>query len=366
MGAGLVVRHAATARDIRPSDVDNGEVPPHQAAPDEANLVSQTTNSFFRALARLSHARHSWGGIYLLAIAYLALVGPGNFLAGRRLTDYRLRIGLLLATVLGFAWLFNFVGRRGQGEVSVVHTLSYARLINDDTYDVMQWVNVFATRGDQYTIKHSAPHNIYATGQDYEPVNGWIESGKEGRFLVDIPIFSRRAFLHEAEMQGANLGVKIESWDGAETLKKLSLTMRPDFTNQILQCWAVQRDRVYGMKMTEGRLEFGGVDWQSLTWLLSESGSQNGVPVYAKRYYDDDTAVTDVKGRFGELVKPLIAWSLHIENFGQTNAPPPAADGRVQLYVLARSPKSFGITGPQFGQEIGYVLYHLDLLKPGS
>jgi len=366
MGAGLVVRHAATARDIRPSDVDNGEVPPHQAAPDEANLVSQTTNSFFRALARLSHARHSWGGIYLLAIAYLALVGPGNFLAGRRLTDYRLRIGLLLATVLGFAWLFNFVGRRGQGEVSVVHTLSYARPIDGDTYDVMQWVNVFATRGAQYTIQHPAPHNLYATGQDYEPVNGWIQSGKAGQFVVDIPMFSRRAFLHEAEMKGADLGLKIESWDGAETLKKLSLTLRPDFTNQILEGYVVQGDRAYIMKRTDGGIEFGGADWQALSSLLSKSGSPPGVPAYLNPYDDDATDPTDVKSRFRDLAKPLLGWSLNAANLTPTNAPPPAMDGRVQLFIFARSPESFRIAGPQFVREIGYVLYHLNLVKPGS
>jgi hypothetical protein len=365
IGSGLVVRHAATAREIRAPDVEDGVVPLRQSKPDEPTALPQTTDSFFRALARLSHPRHSWGWIYMLAIAYLALVGPGNLMAGRRLADYRLRIGLLLATVVGFAWLFNIVGRRGQGEASVVHTLSYARSVDGDTYNVMQWVNVFATRGAHYTIKHPAPHNIYATGQDYEPVNGWIESGKDGQFKVDIPMFSRRAFLHEAEMKGANLGVKIESWDGAETLKKLSLTMRPDFTNQILEGWVVQGDQAYAMKLTGGRLEFGDPGKQSLSSLLSESGSQHGVPDYANPY-DDDTAVTDVKGRFRELVKPLIAWSLNTENFTRADASAPAADGRVQLFLFARSPESFCISGSQFGREIGYVLYHLDLFRPGS
>ena len=141
---------------------------------------------------------------------------PANLLAGRKLADYRLRIVLLLATIAGFALLFNAVGRRGQGEASVIHSLSYARAIDGDTYEVMQWINVFATRGAHYTITHAAPHNLYATGQDYEPVNGLIESGKDGRFIVDIPMFSRRAFLHEAEMKGANIPVKIVSWEGAE------------------------------------------------------------------------------------------------------------------------------------------------------
>ena len=158
----------------------------------------------------------SWSLIYILAIAYAALVGPANLRAGRKLADYRLRIALLLATVAGFALLFDVVGRRGQGGACVVHSLSYARGLVGDTYDVMQWVNVFAVRGAHYTITHAASHNLYATGQDYEPVNGVIESGKDGRFVVDMPMFSRRAFLHEGEMKGANIPVKIVSWDGAD------------------------------------------------------------------------------------------------------------------------------------------------------
>ena len=111
-------------------------------------------------------------------IAYAVLAGPVNLRAARKLADYRLRIALLLATVAGFALLFDLVGRRGQGEANVVHSLSYARAIDGDTYDVMQWVNVFAARGANYTITHAAPHNLYATGQDYESVNGLIESAK--------------------------------------------------------------------------------------------------------------------------------------------------------------------------------------------
>ena len=82
----------------------------------------------------------------------MGLVGPGNLFWGRKFANYRLRIGLLLATIAGFAWLFNAVGRRGLGEASVVHTLSYARAIDGNTYDVMQWINVFATHGADYKI----------------------------------------------------------------------------------------------------------------------------------------------------------------------------------------------------------------------
>ena len=274
IGAGVVVRHAATARDIQVRDVQEGEVPLRQLKPGESPMPMQTADSFLLALSRLSQRRYSWGWLYLLAIAYLALAGPGNLAAARKLADYRLRIVLLLLTVAGFAYLFNLVGRRGQGEASVTHSLSYARAIDGDTYDVMQWVNVFAVHGAHYTIAHPAPHNLYATGQDYEAVNGFIESGKDGRFVVDIPMFSRRAFLHEAEMKGDNVPVKIVSWEGAEDLRKLVLSVGPDFTRQLLDGWVVQGNQIYTMKLATNGLAFDAANTETLEAFVAQSVPQ--------------------------------------------------------------------------------------------
>jgi hypothetical protein len=363
IGAGLVMRHAATARDIKMQDVQEDDVPMREFKPGELAAPSQTEDSFFRALTQLSQRHYSWGFIYILAIAYAALVGPVNLRAGRKLADYRLRIALLLATIAGFALFFDMVGRRGQSEANVVHSLSYARAIDGDAYDVTQWVNVFAARGAHYTITHAAPHNLYATGQDYEPVNGLIESGKDGRFVVDIPMFSRRAFLHEAEMKGANIPVKIVSWDGPGTLKHLVLTVGPDFTKQVLEGWAVQGDQIYQMKLTKDGLEFGDADKQPLQAFVSGAGLQQFQVGYG---YPQGNTVTDVEGQFRKCVKPLIAWSLGAEDFTKLNAPSPPANGRVQLFLFARSPDGFNISGSALGHETGYVLYRFDLFKPGT
>ncbi len=363
IGAGLVVRHAATARDIKMADVQEGDVPLREFKPGAQAAPLQTADSFLGALAQLSQRHYNWALIYLLAIAYTALVGPVNLRAGRKLADYRLRIALLLATIAAFALLFNFVGRRGQGEASVIHSLSYARAIDGDTYDVTQWINVFATRGAHYTITHAGPHNLYATGQDYEPVNGVIENGKAGRFVVDLPMFSRRAFLHEAEMKGANVPLKIVSWDGSGTLMHLVLTAGADFNRQVLDGWLVQGDRIYAMRSTKNGLEFGDSDWQSLQTFVSAAGLPPTAVVYG---YSQANTVTDVEGQFRKCARPLIAWSLGAVDFTRLNASSPAANERVQLYLFARSPEGFCITGTGLGHETGYVLYHFNLFKPAT
>jgi hypothetical protein len=361
IGAGMVVRHSATAREIRIQDVQAAEVPFRVFKPGEPGTPAGTADSFLRALSQFSQRRYNWGLIYLLAIAYAVLVGPVNLRVGWKLSDYRLRILLLLGTVAGFALLFDLVGRRGQGEANVVHSLSYARAIDGNTYDVMQWVNVFVTRGAKYTITHAAPHNLYATGQDYEAVNGLIENGKDGRFAVDIPMFSRRAFLHEAEMQGANIAVNIVSWDGTEALKRLVLNVGPDFTKQILEGWVVQGDQIYAMKLTKDSLEFDDAYKESLENFVSSTGLQSmGLTSGLEQGVKD----AETEGTFRKLAKPLLAWGLGAEDFTQPEASSPAANARVQLFLFTRSPHGFGITGQGLGQETGYVLYHFDLFKP--
>ena len=363
IGAGLAVRHAATAAQIQKQDIDPGDTGKKPKAED-SNEVYQITNTLFSALSRLSRTRLDWGLIYLLAIVYLGLVGPGNFLAGKRLADYRLRILVLLGTVAGFALLFNFVGRRGQGETSTVHTLSYARAIDGNTYDVLQWINVFATRGGHYTITHAAPHNIYSTGQDYESVNGWIDSGKDGQFTVDLPMFSHRGLLHEAEMKGTDLGVKIIDWQGAQTLKKLTLSAQPDFAKQIIEGWLVQGDQVYAMNVVDGHLEFSESSKKFLNEALSPSNPQQNPYAYGNPY-EDKVTDAEVEKQFQQLVKPLMAWSLGVNTAKTATVSPLAADNAVQLFLFAHSPQSFSVAGKQFSREIGYVLYRLDLFKPG-
>jgi hypothetical protein len=360
IGAGLVIRHNATVQQIHKQDVADNDIPLRQYKANGEPVDYQTTETFLRTLSQLSHPNHNWALIYLLAFAYLGLAGPGNLLIGKRFRDYRLRIVLLLATVAAFTGLFSLVGRRGQGEASVVHTLSYAHAIDGDHYNVMQWINVFATHGAHYTITHAAPHNLYATGQDYESVNGMIMSGKDGRFIVDVPMFSRRAVLHEAEMKGPDLSVKIVNWDGAKTLNKLTLTVQPEFTKQILKGWVVQGDQVYPVEITDGRLEFKSSGSQSLSWLVSQNESQ---PAYYGNPYDRNGNI-NVEDEFRKLAAPLMNWSLGTRDF--TNAPVPVPSGRVDLFLFARSPEGFGISGRQFGREVGYVLYHFDLFKPES
>jgi hypothetical protein len=120
----------------------------------------------------------------------------------------------------------------------------------------------------------------------------------------------------------------------------------------------VQGDQVYPVEITDGRLEFKSSGSQSLSWLVSQNESQ---PAYYVNPYDRNGNI-NVEDEFRKLAAPLMNWSLGTRDF--TNAPVPVPSGRVDLFLFARSPEGFGISGRQFGREVGYVLYHFDLFKP--
>jgi hypothetical protein len=178
-------------------------------------------------------------------------------------------------------------------------------------------------------------------------------------------MYSRRAFLHEAEMKGAAIPLTILNWEGTETLKGLTLTAGPGFTKRVLEAWLVQGDRWYAMKTQADRLELVESSGRELSALLKAALLPAGFrPRYAVESNDE---VEDEEARFRKLVKPLIAWSLGTsKELTDYTGSLRATDGRAQLFLFMRSPDTFGVSEPHFGREIGYVLYHLDLFRPGT
>jgi hypothetical protein len=348
IGAGIVVPHAVAVREFHPEDLGG---PATNANSNE--LVTFSADTFFGKLTGLSQPKHSWALIYLFSIVYMALVGPGNFLLGRRFGNYRVRLALLLITIAAFTAVFHAIGRAGQRNSAVVHTLSYARALDADTYNVTQWSSAFATHGAEYKITHNAPHNLYATGLDYEPVNGMIQNGKEGTFLVDMPIFSRRTFLHQAEMKGANITAKIIGGDSTAS-HPWAVRIDPSFGKQILEAHAVQGEHLFRLQVKEDRLEISGER------AFSELSPNNGGPQPFS--YGPHEENENVEMELRKAVDPMIGWSLgFVSKHSSTPTRFHPDDGRVQLFLFTRSPETFRITSPQFKNEIGYVLYHLDL-----
>ena len=117
VGAGLVVRHAAEAREIGESFLAAHGFPmPEGLKVSDKAMMGGPEDLLFDDLKSMTRPTHNWPLIYGLLLAYVVLLVPVNFIMGRKWRDYRRTIAFCLAVVAVFGWLFSVVGRRGYGE----------------------------------------------------------------------------------------------------------------------------------------------------------------------------------------------------------------------------------------------------------
>ena len=355
-GAGWIVRHAETRGEITEQRLDGDGFSAPRLEKGRNVIVWRFADALFPALAGFARPIHRWWLINALTLCYIAAVGPGIYWMARWNRNYRLVLLTLLGCVAAFGGLFAFVGRRGSGEQGAVHSLSCARALGDGQYQVTQWINVFATRGADYTLTHGAAHNLYAVVQDYERVNGEILGGKDGRFTVDIPFCSQRSFVHQGRMAGPALGLGVAAPPLGAFFSSTVLTVGPDFPAKPVAAWALYQDTLWPMHLRDGRLVPEGKA-ESVTNFLS----RQSVPGYNA---GTGGAVDEAakKAAFLQLAPYVVAWSLGgTEQFQHYVKEPWAAD-RLRLFVMAESPDSFRLRGTPVGPETGYTVYDTDVL----
>ncbi|OGV75039.1 MAG: hypothetical protein A3K19_14760 [Lentisphaerae bacterium RIFOXYB12_FULL_65_16] len=368
VGAGTVLRHG------RPVDAALEEVQ-HQIQARAATLtrgkkilLHRVEDYLVPALNRLVLPAHNWNLIELLTAVYALLVTLVSFLLFRKAKGHWLPLGGLLVLVVAFSAAFAQVGRQGYGERGSMYSLTYARALDAGRYDVTQWLTAFVTRGAQYALAHSATHNLYASTQDYEGANAAICSGKDGKALADIPVFSKQSFLHRGAMPGPDLGLQVITSKGEDTLEALTLAPGPAFPPAPVEMWVVHRRNVYPLARTlDGRLEASMPAWGTVDQLVNNDSLYKDQFVrQTGNWREEGPSDATVQKALRRLIGLLMARSQGgTESFTWcfSNEAAAMAPDRFQVFVFARSPESFGATGGVFGREQGYTLYHADLWR---
>ncbi len=364
VGSGMVVRHPADARKMSIGELRGKGYDTPELKNGQNMTIGNLDDAFLRKLGDLVRSRHNWPVIYLLTVVYMLLIFPGNLLVGRKYRNYWIPIGFFAVLVVVFGLIFNAVGRRGYGEKTNVSSLSYARPLGGRSYDVSQWVNVFVTSGDYYTLTHPSTHNYYSTCQEVEAVNGLIQSGKAGAFLVDIPLYSKRSFLHRGRMQGHDMSMKTVSWKGGSKLEELVLETGPSFPKEGITAWAVHAGTVYPMTVAGNRMVLSKMGPQAVADFFS--GDELGLDYFGPYgSYGVEADELTPERIFPKTLRPLMARAVGgTEAFQRYVAPPPPPKDLVQLFVFVKSPRGFSMAGEAFGNETGYTLYHIDLFRP--
>ncbi len=358
IGTGLVRRHEVGPREMSEKYLLEHGYPPRTLKQTQNPVVYDLEGLFSQRLSSLTRPTVNWSTIHLLALAYVAAIGPLHYRFRRRL-DYRVSILAFLGVVAVFGTALAFVGRRGYGESQTVNSLTIARVLGGGRYDCTQWISAFATTGDLYTLTHDAPANFYDTGAIFDAAGCRTLNGKDGRVQMDIPLYSSRTFIHRGVMTGDEVSVTLEKPTG-ETKGGRGWRLRtgPGFPKEFAEAQLLVDDVFHELVLRNGVLEVS---------------SKPAVPMgtYFSREKLSPLAYQTGFGRDANpdapraLLPLLMARALGVQDvFLQNIVEPPAPAGRMQLCVVARAPDSFRLRGPGFDRERGWVLYVQDLLQP--
>ncbi len=348
---------------------------------------------FFTSVKSFTRAEHPWGIIFTIVVAYFIVVGPVNFLLARRWRDWRRTTILHVSVVVAACVLLAWLGRRGLGETAAVNSFAYARPVAPGVYDVTQYVNAFAVSGGTYTFQYPSPkdmtpHSIFASCVDEEAVKGVIRNGPEGTFEADMPLYSERPWVWRGKMKGPDLGLEVESWPNVEDPRGLSIRCGGGFPEDIMQAWAVVGAKLQPLVKQSGRLvaEQSNEDFTNISSDLDENRRNLRYNSYS---HGDEERKTNPAEEYGKMVRPLMGWAVggtgayryriirasKVEEAGKAvERQEPTVDTHalsgdnpgdsIDLFVAARCPEGFRLLRNPFGREMGYVVYHVRLLKP--
>jgi hypothetical protein len=317
--------------------------------------MQDVEDSFFRKLRSQLKTNHNWILIFLISIVYGLMVTVVNFIIGRKSKKAWKPILFFLSMVIIFSLLLAWCGRRGYGEKSQILALTYAKELEPGHFALSQWMDIFVTDGDYYKITHKDRNNIYADCQTNNSLNAEIYNGKDGVFLVDIPLFSSMQLFHRTDAYTSKpLNVKATSASNGD-FTSISVELSEDFPRPVLEVIAVVNGKVY--PLSSGKL------WNKFQ--CKSISNPDDVSKYIRdwnnsggfyNFYSSDEKPEKV---FKSMIAPLIIRSRGgdkvIDDYYPTSA---ATDNKMDIYVMTSTPDGFKTKGDIFKNEKGYTLFH--------
>jgi hypothetical protein len=210
-------------------------------------------------------------------------------------------------------------------------------------------------------LTHQAPSNLYAPDRMADLESGLIFNGKDGHLLLDIPLYSARAFVHRAILKGDDTSVTVEKWETEPAgLKNLRLRTGPGFPQHASEIHAVLGGKLYQLALHDGVLEWDHQPEKNLTDYLSRE--QLNIAGYSN--ISSSSSAVQTADSLRVLLPVLTARALNHPGVFPTDISAPKNRADLQLLVVAPGPASFQLQGNGFTREDGWVLYVQDVYKP--
>lgn len=312
---------------------------------------------FLGQLKNMSKPDHNWFLLHFLFWNYIALIFPGCYLLGRYWTDFRIVYAGLLGTVVVFSILFSYVGQRGYGETTAIHSVAVARPLADDQMDVSTWSNVFVTNGADYDIRLNGKGTLFSTCNDHEAVNGFVNNGSEALFRVDIPPFSNREYASRAKIPFRGPKLTIDSIELAgNRLGQLTLNVDGLKSEDVLKKFVIVGTTVYNLNWEDGKLVLAG-EMGSITSTLKVQERRNSRNLYD---YNFDSNKATSSERYMQMFDFLVGRGLNVSREKDAEAlriPP----GQLRVMIYTTIPPEFAVQNPLLKNQLGRVLYSISL-----
>ena len=316
--------------------------------------VQDFADSFFRGLRSQVKTNHNWVLIFLISIVYGFMITIVNFIIGRKSKKAWKPILFFLITVAIFSLLLAWCGRRGYGEKSQITALTYARELDPGHFSLAQWMDIFVTDGDYYKITHKDRNNIYADCQMNNSLNAEIYNGKNGAFLVDIPLFSSMQLFHRTDACIPKpLTVKAASaFNGDFT--SVSVELSENFPRPVLKVVAVLNGKVYPLTVGKSwnKFQCKSITAVDISQYIREWNNSGGF----YNFYSSNEKPEEI---FKSMIPPLIIRSRGgdavINDYYPTAS---ASDDKMDIYIMTSTPDEFKVNGSIIKKEKGYTLFH--------
>ncbi len=210
VGTGNVTRHDIQRAQLSKEIVTTALTPPglSDAELDEIEKYKESSgygasshtmnltedDDVFYELRQLTQPEHMWPLIFLLSLCYVGLIFPGCWILSRQRTlHFLVTYGSIAGLAAFFSLVFLFIGRRGYGESTSMHSVAVARCEDATHCSLLQFTTLFVTAGNTYTVDDKDHQTLLTSGTTDEYVDALITSGNNASFVSRIPPYSSQA-----------------------------------------------------------------------------------------------------------------------------------------------------------------------------
>lgn len=328
-------------------------------------------DDLFSELRQLTQPKHMWVLIFLLSLCYVGLIFPGCWILSKQRTlHFLVTYGTIAGLACIFSLMFLFIGRRGYGEATSLHSVAIARAEDDTHCSVMQMTTLFVTSGNTYSVNDKDHQTLLASGSSEENVDARIASGNTASFVSRIPPYSSQTIRSRRRIETDNWQLAVTSLSQQrDDLSSLTIVFGEKFPNAPeVKCMVIHGRNIYRTKVdaTKRLIELGGGREPLHAFCQHSSNYTMGASMPQLVDAPDDPDADPVETCFKKMLPDLVRRSL-VDDCAQNVNKFRLPEDRIRLLVYAPMLDSqhLGFTGD--ARRSGRVLYVRDLiLNPGS